>query len=160
MIRGPIDTHSFCDLFLRQALLFTFQFEGYCKRNMNSTLHVLLSSFQKCVDPLFDREQTTGGLLVTIYNVRKESGYTMLKNSRSTPNESKHPVEPAIYLNKAEAASLWTNDAFREKIMQLCSPQGKGIKRLRDMEIAVIRLLNELAPMTRRTLGHAGGLSR
>ncbi len=84
----------------------------------------------------------------------------MLNNAKSTLNKKRHPAEPFIYLNKAEAKSLWTNDAYREKLMKLCTPQIKGFKRLRDLEIAVIRLLNEHSPGMKRTLGHAGSLAR
>ncbi len=84
----------------------------------------------------------------------------MLNNTKSTLNNKRHPAEPFIYLNKAEAKSLWTDDAYREKLMQLCTPQIKGFKRPRDLEIAIIRLLNKVSPITKRTLGHAGCLTR
>ncbi len=84
----------------------------------------------------------------------------MLNNKRTTLNMKRHPAEPFIYLTRSEANSLWTDDAYREKLMQLCSPQGAGIKRLRDLEIAVIKLLNRISPATKRILGHAGGLAR
>jgi hypothetical protein len=84
----------------------------------------------------------------------------MLNNARATLNSKKHTAEPFIYLNKSEAQSLWTDDAYREKLMQLCSPQATGIKRLRDLEFAVIKLLSRISPATKRTLGHAGGLAR
>jgi len=84
----------------------------------------------------------------------------MLMNVKSMSNQNRFPLEPAIYLNKAEASSLWTNDAFRERLLQLCAPQSAGIKRPRDMETAVLKLLNRLSPEPKRTLGHAGGLRR
>lgn len=84
----------------------------------------------------------------------------MTNNYKPALNRKSNLVEPSIYLNKAEAVSLWTNDMFREKLLRLCSPQGEGIKRLQDLKVAVIKLLNKLSPITKRTLGHAGGLRR
>jgi hypothetical protein len=120
----------------------------------------LVDEALECVKPWCDREQTACVSVIKLDSVIIESERTMLNNAKSTMNKKNNQVEPSIYLNKAEAISLWTNDMFREKLLLLCSPQGEGIKRLQDLEVAVIRFLYKLSPATKRTLGHAGGLRR